>query len=156
MLRRLIEKPRADVTDYESARQVGWAFRTIDRRASRTRPSPANLGNKALDTLDKNQPRIQAVLKGLDTDLILSLRDRTGVALGACPPPDQLMWYPEKADQKPIIGTLLESRLKKVADYDSEGNPAAILSSWSSSRAHPDLVSATDEHANRQHRGILA
>ena len=84
-------------------------------------PQPVLPSNKALEILAKNQPRIQDVLKGLDTDLVLSLRNRGGVALSACPPPaDQLMSYSTKPDQKAIIGTLLEARLKKLAEYDSE------------------------------------
>jgi Cytochrome c554 and c-prime len=119
LLKRLVEKPSQNVMDYESARQVGWAFRTIDhelRELASARPS----GNKDLEILDKNQPRIQDLLKGLDTDLVLSLRDRGGVALGACPPANQLMLSPTAPDQKLIIGTLLEDRLKKLAGYNSE------------------------------------
>jgi hypothetical protein len=119
LLRRLIEDPRLDVTDFESARQIGWAIRTISHELRELAPKqPA--GNQALASLAKNQPRIDEVLKALDTDMVLSLRDRGGVALGACPPPDQLMKSPDKPDQKAIIGTLLQDRLKKIAGYDSD------------------------------------
>ncbi len=119
LLRRLVERPSQNLMDYESARQVGWAFRTIDHELRELAPArPA--GNKDLEILDKNQPRIQDLLKGLDTDLVLSLRDRGVVALGACPPANQLMSYPTAPDQKLIVGTLLGDRLKKLAGYNSE------------------------------------
>jgi hypothetical protein len=119
LLRRLAENPNPDATDYETARQVGWAFRTIDhelRELAADRPA----GHKGLENLSKNQPRILDVLKGLDTDLVLSLRDRGGVLLGACPPAQELMKYPETPDQKRLIDTLLKERLEKVSDYNSE------------------------------------
>ena len=119
LLRRLVEKPSHNLMDYESARQVGWAFRTIDHEL-RELASAGPASNKDLQILTKNQPRIQDLLKGLDTDLVLSLRDRGGVALGACPPANQLMSYPTAPDQKLIIGALLEHRLKKVALFNSE------------------------------------
>jgi hypothetical protein len=121
LLRRLGEIGGTDLQDYESARQIGWAFRIIDhelREVTTGRPDE-HAGLKALAT---NQPRIQEILKALDTDLVLSLRDRGSVAIGACPPRDQVKdeKYPKTPDQKPIIGDVLEARLKKLADYDPE------------------------------------
>jgi hypothetical protein len=145
LLRRVGEIGSTDLQDYESARQLGWAFRIIDhelREVTTGRPDE-QAGLKALAT---NQPRIQEILKGLDTDLILSLRDRGNVAIGACPPPDQVMAYPTTPDQKPIVGAVLEARLKKLADYDPESfrrrfaelsRLIPVQSTGAASRRHP-------------------
>jgi hypothetical protein len=119
LLRRLGQIAAAGRSDYESARQMGWAFRTIVhelRDVTTGRPS----GNTAHNNLARNQPRIEAILKALDADLILSLRERGNEGSSACPPPDQVMAYPTVPDQKPIVGALLEVRLKRLADYDPE------------------------------------
>ena len=63
LFRRLVEKPSQNLMDYESARQAGWAFRTIDhelRELASARPA----GRRNLEILDKNQPHIQDLLKG--------------------------------------------------------------------------------------------
>jgi hypothetical protein len=111
----------SDIQDFESARQIGWAFRTINHELAEVNSElPGN--DPAFMHLAQNQPRIREILKGLEDDLVLSLRERGTVAIGACPPADQVMRYPTTPDQKPIIGGLLETRLRKLADY----NPAVF------------------------------
>jgi hypothetical protein len=119
LLRRLLEDPRNDYGDYESARQIGWAARTIShelRELAAHRPA----GNKALESFIKNEPRVQQVLASLNADLVLSLRDPADVRLSACPSPNDLMTSPPKPKQSVIIGNILQERLKKLAGYDWE------------------------------------
>jgi hypothetical protein len=117
LLRILGDAATKDLQDYESARQIGWAFRTIDREL-REVTSRQSDDHPALKLLGENQPRIQGILKDLDSDLVLSLRERGSLALGACPPTDRIMEFPKEPDQKPIIGVILDTRLRKRAEYD--------------------------------------
>jgi hypothetical protein len=119
LLRRLREIALAETRDYESARQIGWAFRTIIHELWEvTAARPA--ANKALKVLAANQPHLQQILKDLDADLVLSLRERGGMAFGACPPPNLIMTFPTTPDQKPILGPFLEARRERIAAYDPE------------------------------------
>jgi hypothetical protein len=119
LLIRLTETAGMDFQDYESARQIGWACRTIVYELWEVIPARPR-GNKALEVVAANQPRIQEILKGLDADLVLSLRERGKLALGACPAPTQIMDFPTTSDQKPIVGPVLGGRLEKLSNYNPE------------------------------------
>ena len=115
LLRRLVETGRKDLKDYESARQISWAFRTIFRElceVAHLRPSE----NNAIATLVTNQTRIREILSRLDTELALSLQKQGGLGPSGTPPLD----LHATSNPQPIIGSLLDHRLRTSADYDPE------------------------------------
>jgi hypothetical protein len=115
LLRRLCEIGGKAGLDYESARQIAWGFRIINQELHAVTAGRLG-GNNRIKILANNQPQIQEILQALDTDLVLSLRHRSNLATGGCPPPDHVMVFPTTPDQQPLVGPVLDARLQKLAD----------------------------------------
>jgi hypothetical protein len=119
LLQRLGELTTADLADYESARQIGWAFRTICNELLDSPLSPPG-GEPGPNALRAHKNEIQKILQNLDTALILSLRGQGAETFGGCLPSDQVMSIPRAPTQKSIVGAILDARLKTLADYDPD------------------------------------
>ncbi len=94
MLERLCALAGEGVPDYDSARQIAWAFRTIYDELTSTAPP---------------DHRIVAELNQLDSQLVLRLHPRTS----------RRDLIPTNKEQEPIAeGELFLRRLRAVAEYD--------------------------------------
>jgi hypothetical protein len=82
-----------DIWDYDAARQVAWAFVVLYDEA------------QAFDPKTVPDPKVAEILKALDTQLGLRLRER---------------------DQTGPLENTLEGRLKTIADYDPAAFHAAL------------------------------
>jgi hypothetical protein len=108
--------------DYDSARQVAWAFRTIWFElldVARAQVASGSGGARA-EAVVAAASEIEDILRELDEQLILSLRPNRDEPLGACPPPNRLFAIPEKPKFTPLLGPVLQRRLSAAAEYDPE------------------------------------
>jgi hypothetical protein len=108
MLQRLCELAIQRIPDYDSARQMAWACRSLYEELT---PQPA-----------PDDPVIKE-LKLLDRQLVLTLHPHTGAR----------DLFPTKSEQKPILeGEGFLQRLKAVAEYD----PSLVQSRFTSIVKH--------------------
>jgi hypothetical protein len=117
-LRQLYELPAGEWPDFHSARQIGWAIRTIETEL-RTMPRfPERLPAVDGDTLLKRRERTELDVANYQSWRSQSRRKAASDVDQLLRPLDDYLLLVPATGQKPIADTSLEPLLKKAGSYD--------------------------------------